>query len=138
MSWKLVVASFAAGVLAVSVGVASAASLGVLDAGSLGTSSQVIAACDDTVGLSWDVAGSPTYSGNATAANSTFTVTKMALINVDASCDGSSYKLAIANSAGTALVSQSGTLSVVSGTATFTFAAQDSKLIDQVTVTIYE
>lgn len=137
MNWKLAVASFAAGVLAVAVGVASAASLGVLDARALGTSSSVIATCDDTIGISWDASGSPAYSGNATVANSTYNVNRMMLVNVSNSCDGAAYQFTIANASGTALVSQSGTLSLTANTATFTFSPVDSKLIEQVTVTLY-
>lgn len=138
MNWKLAAVAFGAGVLAVAVGIASAAGLGVLNVRTLGTGSSVVAACDDTIGLSWDASGSPTYSGNATAANSTFTVTKLQLTNVAAACNGSKYSLTIANNLGASLASQSGTLTVTSNTATLTFAAVNSRTIEQVTVTIYE
>lgn len=138
MTWKLAVAAFGAGVLAVSVGVASAASLGVLDVRTLGTQSSVVAACDSTIGLSWDASGSPAYTGNVTPATSTFTVTKLRLINVDDLCDGSNYRFTIADASGASLASASGTLTLSAGVATFTFAGIDSKAIDQVTVTLYD
>ena len=138
MEWRPALLAFGAGLLAVSVGLASAATLGVIDPKSLGTSSTVIAACDSSLGISWDDASSPTYAGSGTAANSTFNVTKLLLTGVANTCDGQKYRLVIANGSGAALVSQSGTLNVSSGTATLTFAATDSKNIEQVTITIYQ
>jgi hypothetical protein len=138
VEWRPAVLAFGAGLLAVSVGLASAATLGVIDPKSLGTSSTVIAACDSSLGISWDDPSSPTYAGSGTAANSTFNVTRMLLTGVDNTCNGQKYRLAIADSSGAALVSQSGTVAVTGGTVTFTFAATNSKNIEQVTITIYQ
>lgn len=138
MPWRPAVLALGAGLLAVSVGLAGAATLGVLDTKGLGTSSSIVAACDSTLGISWDDSMSPSYSGSPTVANSTFTVNSVRLTGVDTTCDGQKFRLAVADGSGTALASQAGTLAVSSGTATLTFAATNSKLIEQVTVTIYE
>ena len=138
MQWRPVVLAFGAGLLAVSIGLASAATLGVLDTRSLGTSSTVVAACDSTLGISWDDPGSPSFQGSATVADSTFSVTRLILTNVDIACNGQRYGLVIADSSGAALVSQRGPVVVVGGTATFTFAATNARNIDQVTLTIFQ
>lgn len=138
MPWRPVVLTFGAGLLAVSVGLAGAATLGVLDTKSLGTSSSIVAACDSTIGISWDDTSSPSYSGNAAVANSTFTVSSLRMTGVDNTCDGQKFRLAIADGNGVALTSQSGTLTVAGNSANLSFAATNAKLIEQVTITIYE
>ncbi len=60
------------------------------------------------------------------------------LNNVNVACDGQRYKVVLADGVGTALVTASGTASVVANTITITVAAQDSKLVGQVVVTLYQ
>lgn len=139
-SGRHVAAAFGVGVILSGVTVARASTLGTLNTGNIGTSSTVVAACDtDGINASWDNGGtSPVYSGNATVANSTFNVVTIKLNNVNNACNGQFYKVVLANGVGTALVTASGTASVVSNTITITVAAQDSKLVGQVVVTLYQ
>ncbi len=134
---KLVLAA-AAGVVATGAVAASAASLGTLNAESLGTSSTVVAACQDGGGeidIAW---GEPTYAGNANPANSTYNVATVDFSNVEAACDGLSYKVTLADDTGASIGEVDDTVSLTAGEFTATFApAVDSKAVEQVTLTIY-
>lgn len=136
--WFKLALVFGAGAIAAGATVAAAASLGTFTPGGTGTSVGIVAACDSTIGVSWnDGTTSPTYSGSSTVANSTFNVSTLKLTGVDAACDGKNYKLVVADSSGTALQSASGTISLSSGTATIPFTANSGKTIEQVVLAIY-
>lgn len=136
--WFKMILAFGAGLIAASAGVAAAANLGTLNSDTTGTSVGVVAACDSSIGATWNVAGiSPVYSGSGTVANSTFNVSRLKLTGVDAACDGKNYQLAIANAAGSALESASGTLAVTGGEATISFTATNGKTIEQIVLAIY-
>jgi len=139
-SGKHVAAAFGVGMILSGVTVARASTLGTLNPGNLGTGSTVVASCDtDGINASWDNGGtSPVFSGNATVANSTFNLVTIKLNNVNNACDGQRYKVVLANGVGSALVTAAGTASVVSNTITIAVAAQDSKLVGQVVVTLYQ
>jgi hypothetical protein len=124
---KLVLA-LGAGVVATGAVAASAATLGTLTPESLGTSTAAVSGCQNgSLTVSWVA---PTYGSN------TYTTTGATLGGINPTCNSKAYKMTIANGAGTSIVEATGTTGV-SGSVTPTFAAIDTALVGNVTVTIY-
>ncbi|MDP3971651.1 MAG: hypothetical protein Q8P61_01910 [Candidatus Nanopelagicales bacterium] len=139
-AFRHVLAAFGLGVVISGVTVAQAASLGSSTAAPVGVTATVVASCDsDGIGVSWDNgATSPVFSGNATVTSSTYNVVTVKLTEVNAACNGQNYKYTLADATGAALVSGSGTAVVSGGVITWSFSAQNSKLISQIIVALYE
>lgn len=136
--WAMAGIGFVAGLAVASIGVGAAATLTPLTPRNLGTTAAVVAACDSSIGVSWDDgATSPVFAGNATVANSTFNVSTVKLTGVDAACNGQNFKVVAAASTGTQLQVASGTISGAP-TVSITIPAQSSKTIEQIVVTIYQ
>lgn len=124
---KLVLA-IGAGVVATGAVAASAATLGTLTPQSLGTSTAAVSGCQNgSLTVTWP---SPTYASNA------YNITSATLGGINATCQNKSYKMTIANAAGTSLVEATGSTGVGSSVSP-TFSAVDSAAIGNVTVTIY-
>ena len=120
-----------AGIVATGAVVASAASLGTLNVKTLGTNSAAVTPCaTDTVNVAWN-ASLPTYVNTGTYNTNSATVT------APSACNGATIKVTAAQGDGTPL-SESTTTTISSGTASLTFpTAFNSKLVENVTVTIY-
>jgi hypothetical protein len=115
---KKIILAAAAGITAVGAVSASAATLGGVNADSLGVDDSVIAACD-TDGI--DVDYTVTYS----AAGLTYNVDDVVLSDVAAACDGLSYSVTIADGAGTALGTSTGTVTLVGDEITIDISASN-------------
>lgn len=128
----------AGGALVAGVFAASAASLGTLTVSNLGTTAEVVAACQNG-GLTITTWTPQTYQAAATATpttGSTYLTGGATLGGLSAACQSKPYKLTVAKADGTSLAESTGsTPAAPSGPITFT--AVDSKLIEQVTLTIY-
>lgn len=139
-AFRHVLAAFGLGVVISGVTVAQAASLGSSTATPVGVTATVVAGCDpDGIGVSWDDgATSPIFSGSPTVTSSTYNVVTLKLTGVNAACNGQNYKYTLADATGAVLVSGSGTAVVSGSTITWSFAAQNSKTISQIIVTLYD
>ncbi len=137
---RSVIFGFLIGVAVGAIPIASAATLGALNSKSLGSANSVVAACDDTIKISWqDGSTSPAYNGSATVTNSTFDVSSLAIENVDGACDGKQARMVAANGSGTALATAGGTVSLSGGAQVFPLSASvNSKNVEQVTLTIFD
>lgn len=135
-----VIVGFLVGVAVAAIPIASAASLGALNSDSLGSANSVVAACDDTIKISWqDGSASPSYNGAPTVSNSTFDVDALAIENVDNACEGKQARMVAADGSGNSLATGGGTVSLSGGSQVFPLdATVDSKDIEQVTLTIYD
>lgn len=124
---KLVLA-LGAGVVATGAVAASAATLGTLTPQSLGTSTAAVSGCQSgSLVVNW---GAPTYGTN------TYTIAGATLGGINTTCDNKSYKMTIANGAGTSLAEATGNTGTAGSVAT-TFSAINSADVGNVTVTIY-
>lgn len=116
------------------LGFAQARSLGTLTANQLGTTSSVVAPCQTSgsIALTWanftfNAGASPYYSAN-----------QLSVSGFNAACQNKLYKVTVANSAGTALATASGTMPGAGSTTTFTLSAQvNLTLANQITLVIY-
>lgn len=119
-----------AGVLATGAVAASAATLGSLTPQSLGSSSAAVSGCQTgSLAVSW---GTPTYS----ASGPTYNVTQATLGGIAPSCNSKTYRMTIANAAGTSLREVNGSTGAA-GSVSPTFTAVDTQAIGRVTVVIY-
>ncbi|MFN8125714.1 MAG: hypothetical protein U0R64_04310 [Candidatus Nanopelagicales bacterium] len=147
-SRKAVVA-VAGGLLVGGLIMASANTLGSLTPDSIGTSSTAVSTCDsDGFEIVWDETSNPTYAGDATAANSTYTTNEVTLgdptgntapLDINGACVGKKFKVAVADNSGASLSEATGTVALTSGSMLVTLPDTiNTKNIYQTTVTFYD
>ena len=136
--------AIAGGACVAGVFAASAASLGTLTVQSLGTTANVVAACNGGAGATVSGWNALNYAGISTAVTSptstqgsTYNNTGLSFSSGSATCSGKAYKLQLADSLGATVAAEvTGTVGA-GGSGVITYAAVDSKKIEQVTITIY-
>ena len=133
-------APVAAGVLATGAIAASAATLGTLDVQTLGTSTAIVADCQDNgvngnLTIDW---AAPAYSATGgVAAAPTYTEDALTLGNVFTACQGLPYSITVAKADGSVLQTKTGTTAAAATTPVTFNAPFDSALAEKVTLTIY-
>ncbi len=123
-----------AGLLAMSAVGASAAGLGTVTPSGLGTSTQITAACltSGQITVVWN--GAAYVAG----ASPTYTVDTVTIGAYGTTCRGKSYKFVIADGAGTAIQSFSGTVPNTTSFALSLSPVLNAASAKQVTLVIYE
>ena len=105
--------------------------------GDIGGSHSVVAACDESIGVTWAAdASGPAFSGSPAVADSAWEVSVLRLTDVDAACNGKPYEVTLADADDSQLAVASGTLSVVAGGADVPLTPVDAALVGRTVIAV--
>lgn len=125
------IAAVAGGIAAAGLTVAAAATLGGLTPDTIGASSTIVSSCQSAgLAIAWSAVGYSSVGPAETVAGGSIT-------GVAPACQGLSYKLAVADSAGTALAEASGSTAAAATTPFTLTAAVRAEDVTQTTLVIY-